>query len=904
MFFITNSRGEVVAADKEMLESIGVTTLYEATEKFSDKSIEIDVQGGSITLNDQQFPCSFGEIITILGDLKVYKVTNESKSVTDEVVDKIISDDIPNKESKPKVTAKIKKVVLKPATATATTAAVATGVAAKDVLDEKENKSDENKNDDVLTVIPREDIGSKITINDSDDEDILEITPLDIDEDDEKIILGSVSDKSEDEDDIDLGTLFKEANSDTSKETESGEDDLIFTDNLDSESKDETSPDELSTEEKSEEEIELDELLVEDEIGSEDNKSSKEEESKEDDIDFNDLLVMDESESKDETSLDELSIEDKSEEEIELDELLVEDEPKEESKEDEIDFDDLEIGDITKEPEDENQNSTEDLSKEEDDIDFDDLLVMDENESKDETSLDELSTEDKSEEEIELDELLIEDEPKEESKEEDDIDFDDLLVMDESESKDETSLDELSTEDKSEEEIELDELLVEDESKEESKEDEIDFDDLEIGDITKEPEDENQNSTEDDLLDMDLLDISDEPSSAKEDTPKNEATEDDLSLDDILSFADDENMSNENENEVDTQDKESDELSLEDEDIDFDDILSLVDEEAPKSPSLTKESENSEEEVIKPEVVESTEKEDKETIHTHAHGGDILTQAGTIEVPLAEIDLDDLAENAAILEIDLDEYKSLLMDFINDAIAMKPTFEGDDIAAIRSQVAVLKDAVTILHLEQLEQQLKAIENSTSTERSESVSVFYHTLDKLAELLNSSTSNTNESESSIDTKESETLDLSMEQSADDTVVESPASTPVAKSSKNVSVDEFLAGVKPLPVEFSLHLAAEELSLPDDLVLEFISDFAQQAHENIPVLIEAYQNGDLDKLQKTAHMLKGAASNLRIEPMVENLYELQYDNDISHAPDRIRLFAGQLMSLDKYLEQQKL
>ncbi len=87
----------------------------------------------------------------------------------------------------------------------------------------------------------------------------------------------------------------------------------------------------------------------------------------------------------------------------------------------------------------------------------------------------------------------------------------------------------------------------------------------------------------------------------------------------------------------------------------------------------------------------------------------------------------------------------------------------------------------------------------------------------------------------------------------------------------------------------------------MVLEFVNDFSDQGHEYMPELINAYQSGDLDKLQKTAHMLKGAASNLRIEPMVQNLYDLQFDNDISRAPEKIRLFAGQLMSLDKYLQQ---
>ncbi len=50
-----------------------------------------------------------------------------------------------------------------------------------------------------------------------------------------------------------------------------------------------------------------------------------------------------------------------------------------------------------------------------------------------------------------------------------------------------------------------------------------------------------------------------------------------------------------------------------------------------------------------------------------------------------------------------------------------------------------------------------------------------------------------------------------------------------------------------------------------------------------------------------MLKGAASNLRIDPMVQNLYDLQFDNDLSRAPRRIKLFAGQLISLDQYLKQ---
>jgi len=117
----------------------------------------------------------------------------------------------------------------------------------------------------------------------------------------------------------------------------------------------------------------------------------------------------------------------------------------------------------------------------------------------------------------------------------------------------------------------------------------------------------------------------------------------------------------------------------------------------------------------------------------------------------------------------------------------------------------------------------------------------------------------------------------------------------------TLEDFLGNLHPIPIDFSLHIAAEELNLPEDLVLEFINDFDKQGHEYLPVLIDAYQKKDLDHLQKTAHMLKGAASNLRIEAMVDNLYDLQFDNDIERAPERIRRFAAQLMSLDNYLQQ---
>ena len=217
----------------------------------------------------------------------------------------------------------------------------------------------------------------------------------------------------------------------------------------------------------------------------------------------------------------------------------------------------------------------------------------------------------------------------------------------------------------------------------------------------------------------------------------------------------------------------------------------------------------------------------------------------------------------------------------------------------------------MLQLEPLPTFLKELQKSSDDEQREMTDEFYRVIDLMKEELSSNKGITDEG---IETVPAETLKETTQKPEIQPEAEktehtiSPHQVPETKPSHDTApIPEhketvgFLRDVQIVPIEFSLKIAAEELNLPEELVLEFINDFALQGKEYLPVLIEAYENGDLDKLQKTAHMLKGAASNLRIEPMVENLYELQFDNDISRAPKRIKLFAGQLMSLENYLKQ---
>jgi len=291
-----------------------------------------------------------------------------------------------------------------------------------------------------------------------------------------------------------------------------------------------------------------------------------------------------------------------------------------------------------------------------------------------------------------------------------------------------------------------------------------------------------------------------------------------------------------------------------------------------------------------------------------------------------------LRENARRIELSPQEYADLIRDFVQESRSMRPQLLENDDRKRQETVAILRDAISLLQLRPLDRLLEYLNEATDDERVEIVNEYDRLLDQLHVGLATleevpgleETEETQEAPAPEPLRE-ERSEVSVPKApeppkeepapspAEETAVEAapaeeakeeeqaPSPEETGETGKTLSPEAFIEGVKPIPIEFSLQIASEELNLPEDLVLEFINDFAKQGHEYLPVLIDAYQKGDLDHLQKTAHMLKGAASNLRIEAMVDNLYDLQFDNDIERAPQRIRLFAGQLMSLDNYLKQ---
>ncbi len=99
----------------------------------------------------------------------------------------------------------------------------------------------------------------------------------------------------------------------------------------------------------------------------------------------------------------------------------------------------------------------------------------------------------------------------------------------------------------------------------------------------------------------------------------------------------------------------------------------------------------------------------------------------------------------------------------------------------------------------------------------------------------------------------------------------------------------------PINFDPEEAAEALGLPASLIVEFANDFVQQAHEEKEIFQQAYAEGDLTKINETAHKLKGVAANLRIEEMRTLMEKVQYAETLEDAAEKLKIFYQKLGAL---------
>ncbi|MEA1953011.1 MAG: hypothetical protein U9O24_01290, partial [Campylobacterota bacterium] len=114
---------------------------------------------------------------------------------------------------------------------------------------------------------------------------------------------------------------------------------------------------------------------------------------------------------------------------------------------------------------------------------------------------------------------------------------------------------------------------------------------------------------------------------------------------------------------------------------------------------------------------------------------------------------------------------------------------------------------------------------------------------------------------------------------------------------------LDDVEPIHFDFQMEQAATDLGLPVELIEEFVDDFIVQAHEETEKMLKCYEEGDLDAIQKIGHLLKGTSSNLRITPLADTLYEIQFCEDSSKLEKLIKFYWGHFLSLETQIKLTK-
>ena len=262
----------------------------------------------------------------------------------------------------------------------------------------------------------------------------------------------------------------------------------------------------------------------------------------------------------------------------------------------------------------------------------------------------------------------------------------------------------------------------------------------------------------------------------------------------------------------------------------------------------------------------------------------------TYKLMKLQIEAIDLEKNANKLSIDASSYKMLLGNYLDEIEKYNNELEN----GATSTIDMLQDAGELLSLNILTQKLEKLKSSsdrreTTKEISLMASLLKEKLEKKpvieAEVTNVETIITPdvpklEPEKEVEIEEKQEISI----------------PPIPDEVIDItSAQDLLTSITPQSVSFNPNRAAEELNLPKTLILEFVEDFISQSKEHLPVMVDAYKKEDIKTIQTTAHMLKGAASNLRLDTIAENLFKIQKEGNINNSGELIKQFVAKLKGL---------
>jgi len=222
-----------------------------------------------------------------------------------------------------------------------------------------------------------------------------------------------------------------------------------------------------------------------------------------------------------------------------------------------------------------------------------------------------------------------------------------------------------------------------------------------------------------------------------------------------------------------------------------------------------------------------------------------------------------------------EDYNAFLDEYIDTALGLESDLKSNTEETRIDAISTLSQLGDVLHLPTINTIINKLSSASNSAQTELIASFYNTLSRLT---TQSTKQDNEIHFDL-------LDMSPN--------ESETAIPENKNSfGSISLD----GIKPIHFDFQLEEAANDLSLPVELIEEFVNDFIEQAHIETKKMLESYEKGDLDAIQKIGHLLKGASSNLRINALSDTLYQIQFCEDPSNLEAFIKEYWGHFLSFE--------
>jgi len=238
----------------------------------------------------------------------------------------------------------------------------------------------------------------------------------------------------------------------------------------------------------------------------------------------------------------------------------------------------------------------------------------------------------------------------------------------------------------------------------------------------------------------------------------------------------------------------------------------------------------------------------------------------------AEI-LIDIEKISQQIGVSPEDYDTFLNEYIDTALDLEKDLQSTDTEKRSNAVGTLSHLSDVLQLPVIGNIITSIDTAPTDKQRETVESFYAALSRVT------TSQVSQEESKIDL-----FDAQEEVK--------PAVTVNENGFGSISLE----GIKPIHFDFQLEEAANDLSLPVELIEEFVHDFIEQAHIETKKMLKAYEEGDLDAIQKIGHLLKGASSNLRINALSDTLYQIQFCEESSNLEQYIKDYWGHFLSFE--------